>query len=55
MDSDSEERECTEIDEEDLLRRAADGGPVLESGLIFRARAIPIHIHHLRDSRCLSY
>jgi hypothetical protein len=30
MDSDSEERECTEIDEEDLLRRAADGGPVLE-------------------------
>jgi hypothetical protein len=30
MDYDSEDRECTEIDEEDLLGRAADGSPVLE-------------------------
>ncbi|KAL4779930.1 hypothetical protein BJX76DRAFT_361314 [Aspergillus varians] len=30
MDSDSEERECTEIDEEGLLSRAADASPVVE-------------------------
>ncbi|KAL4861930.1 hypothetical protein BDV12DRAFT_203541 [Aspergillus spectabilis] len=30
MDSDIEERECTEIDEDDLLRRAEDGSPVVE-------------------------
>lgn len=30
MDSDSKKHECTEINEEDLLRRAADGSPVLE-------------------------
>jgi hypothetical protein len=28
-DSDIEEGECTEIDEEDLLRRAEDGSPVV--------------------------
>jgi hypothetical protein len=30
MDSDIEEGECTEIDEDDLLRRAEDGSPVVE-------------------------
>ncbi|KAL4999757.1 hypothetical protein BDV10DRAFT_183907 [Aspergillus recurvatus] len=30
MDSDSGERECAEIDEEDLISRAADSGPVVD-------------------------
>jgi hypothetical protein len=30
LDSDIEERECTEIDDEDLLSRAEDGSPVVE-------------------------